>query len=74
MTDYGEYRDRSIRYGEKVRGFDQTATADEMQQCAESQRSKYRNAERPADRARAVAVAAYCQSVADRKRREERNA
>lgn len=68
--DHGAYRDRSIKYGELVRSFDEMATADEMRLCADTNRRKYRDADPgTGTRARAIAEAAYCDSVADRKAR-----
>lgn len=64
-TDHGESRDRSVKYGELVRGFDEKATADEMRLCAGSKRYQYRYVAHGPERARAIAEAAYCDSVAD---------
>jgi hypothetical protein len=68
--DHGSYRDRAIKYGEQVRSFDETATAEDMRQCADGHRRKYRNPDSDTGaRARAIAEAAYCASMADRKAR-----
>lgn len=69
VIDHGSYRDRSVKYGEQVRSFDDAATAEEMRLCAESKRYQYRNVSRGTERARAIAEAAYCESLAERKAR-----
>jgi hypothetical protein len=49
-----------VKYGELVRAFDETATAKEMQQCANELRARYRSPDRLSDRQRVIAEAAYC--------------
>lgn len=73
MTDYGgTYGSRSVKYGTLVRQFDATATAREMQDCADANRRKYRDPSMPEwERPRRVAEAAYCQSLAERKAQQE---
>lgn len=68
MTDYGTYRERSIKYGSSVRKFDDAATSDEMLLCAEQNRRKYQDPSTPEwERPRRKAEAAYCQFLAERK-------
>lgn len=75
MTDYGAYRDHSVKYGSFVRKFDASATSQEMQECADSHRHAYRDSSTPEwKRPRRVAEAAYCQSLADRKAKQEETA
>jgi hypothetical protein len=72
MTDYGTYRERSVKYGSFVRKFDVSATSQEMQECADAHRRAYRDSSTPEwERPRRVAEAAYCQSLADRKVTQE---
>jgi hypothetical protein len=74
MTDFGAYRDRSVKYGRSVRKFDRTATSGDMQQCADSHRDAYQDPSTPEwERPRRKAEAAYCQSLADRKAKQERS-
>lgn len=62
---------RGIKYGPMTREFDNTATASDMQACANASRARYRG-ERVSRYGYAidVAEAAHCQSLADRKRRD----
>lgn len=61
-----------IKYSFTVRTLDSKATADEMQECADGYRDDYMAIEPGTDAYRTlVSDAAYCQSLADRKRQEE---
>lgn len=63
---------RGIEYGGLTHEVDRRATADQMEYNAEGYRRYYRNADPGSTEYRkSVAEAAYCQSLADRKRRAE---
>lgn len=67
--------DRSIKYGINQRQFDEKASSRDMQSCADAHRRKYQNSDTPEwERPRHKAEAAYCQSLADRKARQEGSA
>jgi hypothetical protein len=55
------------KYDAGIRGFDETATAGEMQGCADSHRQQYQKPDGQ-DKNRHKAEAAYCQALADKKR------
>lgn len=69
MDTGAAYRDRSVKYGRGVKRFDELASAQDMQDCADSLRRRYNDPNLPEweKPGRLKAEAAYCQSLAERK-------